>query len=62
MSWLTAGGGDKDYTATAPVLLAEVLSPSTAEIDLGGQSRGVPSVLAHMVLSQDEPKSMGVSA
>src|SRR5712691_12349259 len=30
-----AGGGAGDYVATAPVLLAEVLSPSTAEIDLG---------------------------
>src|SRR5215470_11440083 len=29
------GLGDKDRTATAPVLLAEVLSPSTVEIDLG---------------------------
>jgi Putative restriction endonuclease len=28
-------GADKAYTTTAPVLLAEVLSPSTAEIDLG---------------------------
>src|SRR5262249_22476349 len=30
-----AGGGANDHVATAPVLLAEVLSPSTAEIDLG---------------------------
>ena len=55
-----AGGGNKDYTATAPVLLAEVLSPSTAEIDLGDKSAEylrIPSVLAYMVLSQDEPKA-----
>jgi Uma2 family endonuclease len=55
-----AGGGNKDYTATAPVLLAEVLSPSTAEIDLGDKAAEylrIPSVLAYMVLSQDEPKA-----
>jgi Uma2 family endonuclease len=50
----------KDYTATAPVLLAEVLSPSTAEIDLGDKAAEylrIPGVLAYMVLSQDEPKA-----
>ena len=55
-----AGGGDKDYTATAPVLLAEVLSPSTAEIDLGDKATEylrIPSVLAYIVLSQDGPKA-----
>jgi Uma2 family endonuclease len=55
-----AGGGDKDYVATAPALLAEVLSPSTAEIDLGDKAAEylrIPSVLAYMVLSQDEPKA-----
>jgi Uma2 family endonuclease len=55
-----AGGGDKDYTATAPVLLAEVLSPSTAEIDLGDKAAEylrIPSVLAYIVLSQDGPKA-----
>jgi Uma2 family endonuclease len=55
-----AGGGGKDYTATAPVLLAEVLSPSTAEIDLGDKAAEylrLPSLLAYIVLSQDEPKA-----
>jgi len=55
-----ADGGDKDYTATAPVLLAEVLSPSTAEIDLGDKAAEylrIPSLLAYIVLSQDEPKA-----
>jgi Uma2 family endonuclease len=55
-----AEGGNKDYTATAPVLLAEVLSPSTAEIDLGDKAAEylrIASVLAYMVLSQDEPKA-----
>jgi len=55
-----AGGGNKDYTATAPVLLSEVLSPSTAEIDLGDKATEylrIPSVRAYMVLSQSEPKA-----
>lgn len=55
-----AGGGEKDYTATAPVLLAEVLSPTTAEIDLGDKAAEylqIPSVVAYIVLSQDEPKA-----
>ena len=55
-----ADGGDKDHTATAPVLLAEVLSPSTAEIDLGDKAAEylrIPSLLAYMVFSQDEPKA-----
>jgi Uma2 family endonuclease len=55
-----AGGGGKDYTATAPALLAEVLSPSTAEIDLGDKAAEylqLSSLLAYIVLSQDEPKA-----
>jgi Uma2 family endonuclease len=55
-----AGGLDKSYTAGAPVLLAEVLSPSTAEIDLGDKAAEylrIPSLLAYVVLSQDEPKA-----
>jgi len=55
-----AGGGAKDHTATAPVLLAEVLSPSSVEIDLGDKAAEylqIPSLLAYIVLSQDEPKA-----
>jgi Uma2 family endonuclease len=55
-----AGGGNKEYTANQPVLLAEVLSPSTAAIDLGEKASEymrIPSVLAYLVLSQDEPKA-----
>ena len=55
-----AGGGAKDYTATAPVLLAEVLSPSSVEIDLGDKAAEylqIPSLLTYIVLSQDEPKA-----
>jgi Uma2 family endonuclease len=55
-----AGGGAKDYTASGAALLAEVLSPSTAEIDLGDKAAEylqIPSVLAYAVFSQDEPKA-----
>ena len=55
-----AGRPSKSYTAGAPVFLAEVLSPSTAEIDLGDKAAEylhVPSLHAYIVLSQDEPKA-----
>ena len=55
-----AGGGAKDYTATAPVLLVEVLSPSTAATDLGDKAAEylqLPSLTAYIVLSQEEPKA-----
>jgi Uma2 family endonuclease len=55
-----ADAGDKDYMTATPVLVAEVLSPSTAEIDLGDKAaeyQQIPTVLAYLVLSQDEPKA-----
>jgi Uma2 family endonuclease len=55
-----AGGSGKSYTASAPVLLAEVLSPSSVEVDLGNKAAEylqVPSLRAYIVLSQDEPKA-----
>ena len=55
-----AGGRAKAYTAMAPVLLAEVLSPSSVEIDLGDKRSEylqIPSLLAYVVLSQDEPRA-----
>jgi Uma2 family endonuclease len=55
-----AGGSGKSYTASAPVLLAEVLSPSSVEIDLGdklSEYLRLPSLVAYIVLSQDEPKA-----
>jgi hypothetical protein len=36
-----AGGSGKSYTAGAPVLLAEVLSPSSVQVDLDDKSCGV---------------------
>ena len=55
-----AGGADRDYAATSPVLVAEVLSPSTADVDLGDkvpEYLQAPSLQAYVVLSQDEPKA-----
>jgi Uma2 family endonuclease len=54
------GGGRKDYTAISPAFLAEVLSPSTAEIDLGEKAAGylqLPTLRGYLVFSQDEPKA-----
>jgi Uma2 family endonuclease len=54
------GGAGKSYTAIAPVLLAEVLSPSSIETDLGDKAAEylkTPSLVAYIVLSQDEPKA-----
>jgi Uma2 family endonuclease len=55
-----AGGAPGDYTATAPVLAAEVLSPSTAAIDLGDKAAEylrLPSLAAYLVFAQDEVKA-----
>jgi Uma2 family endonuclease len=55
-----AGSPGKSHTTSTPVLLAEVLSPSTAEIDFGDKAAEyleLPSLLAYIVLSQDEPKA-----
>ncbi len=55
-----AGGAPRDLTATAPVLAAEVLSPSTAAIDLGDKSAEylqLPTLAADLVFAQDEPKA-----
>ncbi len=55
-----AGGAPTDLTATAPVLAIEVLSPSTAAIDLGDKAAEylrLPSLAAYLVLAQDEMKA-----
>jgi Uma2 family endonuclease len=55
-----AGGGAGDYTATAPVLVGEVLSPSTADVDLGDKAAeylALPDLEAYLVLAQNEPKA-----
>jgi len=50
----------RDLTATAPILVAEVLSPSSVTDDLGDKATeylNLDSVSAYLVLSQDEPKA-----
>lgn len=55
-----AGGALADYTAVAPVLLAEVLSPSSEAIDLGDKASEylqLPSLNAYLVFAQDAHKA-----
>jgi Uma2 family endonuclease len=54
------GAKGEDLTATTPALVAEVLSPSTATIDLGDKAAEylrLPSLAAYLVLAQDEIKA-----
>ena len=54
-----AGEPLRDLAATAPALIAEVLSPSSAKDDLGAKAAEyvrLPSLSAYLVLAQDEPK------
>jgi Uma2 family endonuclease len=54
-----AGGQPKDLTATAPVLIAEIISTSSARDDLGVKAEEyvrLPTLSAYLVLAQDEPK------
>ena len=53
-------GGQRALVATAPVLIAEVLSPSSATLDLGDKAAEylrLPSLAAYLVLSQEEIKA-----
>ncbi len=55
-----ADGALNDLSATSPVLIAEVLSPSSVTNDLGDKATEylrLASVSAYVVLSQDEPKA-----
>jgi Uma2 family endonuclease len=55
-----AGGRFKDLTATAPVLIAEVISPSSAKDDLGAKADEylrLPSLSAYLVLAQEAAKA-----
>lgn len=55
-----AGGDGKDLAVTAPVLVCEVLSPSSIVRDTVEKQRdytGIPSVQSYLVLSQDEPRA-----
>ena len=55
-----AGGQLKDLAASAPVLIAEIISPSSAAEGLGAKSEEyirLPSLSAYVVLAQDAPKA-----
>jgi Uma2 family endonuclease len=52
-------GGQRALVATGPVLIAEVLSPSSATLDLGDKAAEylrLPTLAAYLVLSQDGVK------
>ena|SRR5689334_7067663 len=54
------GGSLQDLTATAPAVIAEIISPSSATDDLGdkaAQYLRLTSLAAYVVLAQDEPKA-----
>jgi len=56
----SAQGSDKDLTATTPILIAEVISPSSVADDLGDKAAQYlrsADLLAYLVLAQDEPKA-----
>src|SRR5262245_34140214 len=55
-----AGQPLKDLTATAPLLIAEIISPSSVRTDLGEKAVDylrLPSLVAYLVLAQDAPKA-----
>jgi Uma2 family endonuclease len=55
-----AGESPTDLKATAPVLMVEVLSPSSERIDLGDKPAEylrLPSLLVYLVVAQDEMKA-----
>jgi Uma2 family endonuclease len=55
-----AGGSSRDLTATSPVLIAEVLSPSSERIDLGDKAAEylrLPTLATYLVLAQDEVRA-----
>jgi Uma2 family endonuclease len=54
-----AGGRFKDLTATAPTLIAEVISPSSEKEDVGPKAEEyvrLQSLSAYLVLAQEIPK------
>ncbi|MBS7544801.1 Uma2 family endonuclease [Ancylobacter oerskovii] len=58
--FVQATGVDRHaYVSTAPILLAEILSPSSLETDLRQKVEeytALPSLSAYVVLAQDEPR------
>lgn len=57
---VAAGGDLKSRTTGSPVLIAEIMSPSTATVDLGDKAAEylrLESLAAYVVLAQDEAKA-----
>jgi Uma2 family endonuclease len=55
-----AGEPSKDLTATSPVLIAEVMSPSSERTDLGDKAAEylqLPTLSTYLVLAQDEVRA-----
>ncbi len=55
-----AGEASKDLTATSPVLIAEVLSPTSERVDLGDKASEylrLSSLAAYLVFAQDAIKA-----
>src|ERR1700746_1509541 len=55
-----AAAAPRELTAKAPVLIAEVLSPSTERIDLGDKAAEylqIESLAAYLFFAQDEQKA-----
>jgi Uma2 family endonuclease len=55
-----AGEAPKDLTATAPILIGEVLSPSSERVDLGDKPSEylhLPSLAIYLVFAHDELKA-----
>ena len=55
-----AGGSARDYTTTAPALVAEVLSPSTARVDLDDKAAEylrLTTLMTYLVFEQNEYKA-----
>lgn len=53
------GGSNRDLSATGPILIAEVLSPSSLARDMVEKSReymALPALQIYLVLSPDEPR------
>ena len=55
-----SGGAGEDLSASEPLLLVEILSPSSYAVDFGPKAAeytAIPSLLHYLVLSQDEPRA-----
>jgi Uma2 family endonuclease len=57
---ISRGAARNSLTVTAPLLIAEVISPSSATLDLGDKATeylNLPSLCGYLVFDQDEPKA-----